>query len=56
MNMEKEYTKAENKNCNICGKKIDIEDVRNDKIIMAILKNKRCAMVHKTCLVWRDKI
>lgn len=53
MDMEKEFTKAKNKKCNICGKEITIDDVRVNKVIMAIIKNKRCAMVHKVCLLGR---
>lgn len=53
MDMEKEYTKAKNKYCNICNQFISLKDIQEKKIIMAITKHKHCAMVHKTCLVRR---
>ena len=53
MDMEKEFTKAKNKKCNICGKEITMDEIKVNKIIMAITKKKTCAMVHKVCLLGR---
>ena len=53
LDMEKEYAKAKIKECNICHEPITLDDIKVNKIIMAITEKKSCAMVHKTCLLGR---